>query len=85
MTLFLPESGVDLSLALLIFYLFSVGECCLRTRVDWGKMTRKTGDGWGWNNRAFGSKWSQLEMSAPLDLWQRCYHKFSLSTVLRAG
>ena len=29
-------------------------------------MTRKTGDGWGWNNRAFGSKWSQLEMSAPI-------------------
>ena len=34
---FLPESGVDLSLALLIFYLLSVGECCLRTRVDWRK------------------------------------------------
>ena len=47
-------------------------------------MTRKTGDGWGWDNRALGSKWNRLEMSTQLDLWQRYFHIFSMSSALRA-
>ena len=46
-------------------------------------MIKKTGDGWGWDIQALGSKWSHLEMSAPLDLWQRSYHIFSRSSDLR--
>lgn len=29
-------------------------------------MASKTGDSWSWENRAFGSEWSHLEMSAPV-------------------
>ena len=48
-------------------------------------MIRKTGDGWGWDNRALGSKWNHLEMPTPLDFWQRYYHVFSRSSAVRVG
>ena len=85
MTFFLPESSVDLSLALLWFYLLVWESADLRARIGWGKVARKTNDGWGWDNRALGSKWNRLEMSTQLDLWQRYFHIFSMSSALRAG
>ena len=45
-------------------------------------MIRKTGDGCGPENRAFGSKWSHL---VPLVLWQRYPHMSSKSSALRVG
>lgn len=48
-------------------------------------MIRKTGDGCGPENRAFGSKWNYLEMSVPLGLWQKYTHMFSRGSALRVG
>ena len=45
-------------------------------------MIRKTGDGCGPENRAFGFEWSHL---IPTDLWQRYPHMSSKSSALRTG
>ena len=58
MTLFLPESGVDLSLVLMWFHLLSVGECCLRARIDWGKDDQE--NRW-WLGMEQQSIWLQME------------------------
>ena len=45
-------------------------------------MIRKTGDGCGPENRAFGFEWSHLVST---DLWQRYPHMSSKSSALRTG
>lgn len=64
-------SGIDLSLTLSV-----IGRVLTWSQDSLGEGVAEN-RGHSWDNRAVGSGWSHLEMSAPVGLWQRKNHILS--------